>query len=308
VTRPAAFTARDLLAALAVVVIWGFNFVGMKWSLREFTPFQLGALRYGFAALPLVFFVRPPALRWTWVVAAGVTQFAQFALLFLALGLGMTAALASVLMQTQLFFTVLLGVLLLGERLSGPLRLALVVATLGLCCFALNLASGPVEGGITALSLLLNLLSASMWAASNVVARKAQTSRPGYDPVQLVVWMSLIPIAPFLALSWCFDPVEARAAWRNASPGAWLGGAYLGWFATIVAYSLWTWLLKRHPANRVAPFSLGVPVIGLLAGMLLLGESVSAWQWAGSACVFAALGVVMFGSRSLRWIRQAPPP
>lgn len=300
--RPLAFTPRDLLAALAVVVIWGFNFVGMKLSLREFTPFQLGALRYAFAALPMVLLVRPPALRWTWVAAAGLTQLAQFGLLFLALRMGMTAALASVLMQTQVFFTTLLGVLLLGERLSGPLRFALALTAVGLCFFGMHFVASVAIGGITLLSLLLSLMAAAMWAASNIVARRAQAAQPGFDALQFIVWMATVPILPFLLMSWCFDPAESRANWWHASVGAWVGAAYLGWFATVIAYSLWTWLLTRHPANRVAPFSLGVPVIGLVAGMALLGESVSGWQWAGSVCVFAALGVVMFGGRlAQRW-------
>lgn len=304
--KPAiALAPRDLAAALGVVVIWGLNFVAMKFALREFTPFQLGAFRYVFAALPLVLLVRRPALRWTWLVAGGLAQLGQFGLLFLALRLGMTSALASVLMQTQVFFTTLLGMLLLGERLNPPLRVALGLAALGLGCFGLNVFSGGVTGGVTGgitlLSLVLNLFAASMWAASNIIARRAQAAQPGYDALQFVVWMSLVPILPFAALSWVFEPESTRWQWMHASTGAWLAVAYLGWFATVMAYAMWTWLLKRHPANRVAPFSLGVPVIGIFAGMALLGESVSGWQWAGSICVFAALGVVMFGSRLNGW-------
>jgi O-acetylserine/cysteine efflux transporter len=288
----------DLLAALGVVVIWGLNFVAMKFSLRDFTPFQLGAFRYVFAVLPLLLFVKKPNLSWRWLLPAGLAQLGQFGLLFVALQVGMTAALASVLMQTQVFFTTLLGMILLHERLNGPLRMGLVLAAAGLACFALNVGTGgAVTGGITLLSLLLNLGAAAMWAASNIIVRRAQQSQPGYDPLGFVVWMSLVPIAPFAAMAWLFEPVATRWQWTHASFGAWAGVAYLGWFATIAAYAMWTWLLKRHAANRVAPFSLGVPVIGLAAGMLTLGETVSAWQWAGSVCVVMALVVVMFGSR-----------
>lgn len=291
------FGGRDLAAALGVVVIWGLNFVAMKYSLRDFTPFQLGTFRYLFAVLPLVFFVRKPQLSWRWLVPAGLAQLGQFGLLFVALQVGMTAALASVLMQTQVFFTTLLGVLLLHERLSGAMRAGLTLAALGLACFAMNFTGHAVAGGITVLSLVLNLLAATMWAASNIIARKAQAAQPGYDALQFVVWMSLVPILPFAAMAWLFEPEATRWQWTHASAGAWAGVAYLGWFATIAAYALWTGLLKRHPANRVAPFSLGVPVIGLAAGMLTLGETVSLWQWAGSACVVAALAVVMLGPR-----------
>jgi len=288
----------DLLAALGVVVIWGLNFVAMKFSLRDFTPFQLGTFRYVFAVLPLLLFVKKPNLSWRWLFPAGLAQLGQFGLLFVALQVGMTAALASVLMQTQVFFTTLLGIVLLHERLSGPLRAGLVLAAAGLACFALNL--GGASGGITLLGLLLNLGAAAMWAVSNIIVRRAQQSQPGYDPLGFVVWMSLVPILPFAAMAWLFEPEATRWQWTHASLGAWAGVAYLGWFATIAAYAMWTWLLKRHPANRVAPFSLGVPVIGLAAGMLALGEMVSAWQWAGSACVVMALAVVMFGNR---WTR-----
>ena len=293
----------DLLAALGVVVIWGLNFVAMKFSLRDFTPFQLGTFRYVFAVLPLLLFVKKPALSWRWLLPAGLAQLGQFGLLFVALQVGMTAALASVLMQTQVFFTTLLGMVLLHERLSGPLRAGLVLAAAGLACFALNL--GGASGGITLLSLLLNLGAAAMWAASNIIVRRAQQSQPGYDPLGFVVWMSLVPILPFAAMAWLFEPAATRWQWTHASFGAWVGVAYLGWFATIAAYAMWTWLLKRHAANRVAPFSLGVPVIGLAAGMLALGETVSGWQWAGSACVVMALAVVMFGGRWRRGAHRA---
>ncbi len=288
---------RDLIAALAVVVIWGLNFVAMKFSLHAFTPFQLGAARYVFAVLPLVLIVKRPRLPVRWLLCYGLAQgVGQFGLLFVALQAGMTAALASVVMQTQVFFTTLLGVLLLHERISKPLRVGLALAAIGLGCFALNFVVGA-SGGTTVLGLVLNLGAAAMWGASNIVTRRAQAAHPDYDALQFVVWSSLVPILPFIAMSLLFDPPAARWQWTQASFGAWLGVAYLGWVATITAYALWTGLFKRHPANRVAPFSLGVPVVGLAAGMGLLGETVTPWQWAGIGFVVAALAAVMFGNR-----------
>ena len=296
---PLPLTGLDLLAALGVVVIWGLNFVAMKFSLRDFTPFQLGAVRYVFAALPLVFIVRRPQLPWRWLLAYGLAQgVGQFGLLFMALQAGMTAALASVVMQTQLFFTTLLGAVLLHERIGGPLRIGLALAGAGLGCFALNVVAGPsASGGITGLGLLLNLGAAAMWSSANIITRRAQHAHPGYDAGGFVVWSSLVPILPFMLLSWCFDPPALRWQWLEAGPSAWLGAAYLGWIATVLAYTMWTGLFKRHPANRVAPFSLGVPVVGLAAGMGLLGEHIAPWQWAGIGFVAAALAVVMFGAR-----------
>ncbi|HSV53869.1 MAG TPA: EamA family transporter [Burkholderiaceae bacterium] len=298
------FSARDLAAALAIVVIWGLNFVAMKFALRDFTPFQLGAARYVFAALPLVLLIRPPKVAWKWVLLYGLFQgVGQFGFLFSALQVGMTAALASVLMQTQVFFTALFSVLLLREHLGRPLMGGLVLAALALCCFAMNFLTAGGGGGasaaVTVGGFVLNLAAAAMWAASNIVARKAQQASPGYDPLAFVVWTSLVPIVPFLVFTALFDPTETAWRWTGAAFTSWLGVAYLGWIATIAAYAMWTGLLKRHPANRVAPFSLGVPVVGLGAGMLALGERITPWQWAGIALVVAALACVMLGARLL---------
>ncbi|MDW5441387.1 EamA family transporter [Polaromonas sp. SM01] len=293
---PARFSTRDYAAALAVVVIWGSNFVAMKFALQDFTPFQLGAVRYVFAILPLVFIVKAPRLHWKWVLLYGLAQgVGQFGFLFSALRVGMTAALASVLMQTQVFFTALFGFVLLRERASRPLQLGLLLAALGLCCFGMNYAAPGAAPATTVWGLVLNLCSAAMWAASNIVARKAQQASSDFDALGFVVWSSLVPILPFVLMTLVFDPAATRWEWVNAPWRSWASAAYLGWVATITAYALWTGLLKRHPANRVAPFSLGVPVVGLAAGMGILGETVTPWQWAGVALVVAALGCVMLG-------------
>jgi O-acetylserine/cysteine efflux transporter len=296
-----ALTGRDLAAALTVVVLWGVNFVVMKFALRDFTPFQLGTARYVLAVLPLALLIRPPKIAWKWIVFYGLFQgVGQFGILFLALKVGMTAALASVLQQTQVFWTALFGFVLLQERASRPLQAGLVLAALGLACFALNYLGSDGAGGTTPLGFVLTLCAAAMWAMSNIVARRVQQAYKDYSPLAFVVWSALVAVLPFAALSWAFDLEAVRWQWLEARPSSWAAVAYLGWVATIGAYGMWTALLKRHPANRVAPFSLGVPVVGLAAGMGLLGEAVSGWQWAGIALVVAALACVMFWRRSQR--------
>ena len=314
-TSQARFSPRDLLAALAVIVIWGLNFVAMKFALHDFTPFQLGAARFAVAVLPLVFFIRPPRLHWKWVVLFGLFQgLGQFGFLFMALKVGMTAALASVLAQTQLFFTAVFSFVLLRERATRALQLGLLLAALGLACFAMNYIAPHLDTAraTTALGFVLSLGAAAMWAASNIVARKAQQAAGQFDALAFVVWSSLVPIVPFIALTLVFDDGATRwghlARWREVPLSTWFAIAYLGWGATIVGYGLWTALLKRHSANRVAPFGLGVPVVGLAAGMLVLGESVTAWQWAGIVLVVAALACVLFGDRYLnkKYVRPLP--
>jgi O-acetylserine/cysteine efflux transporter len=150
------------------------------------------------------------------------------------------------------------------------------------------------------LGLGLTLCAAASWAASNIVARKAQQSAPGYDPLAFAVWSSLAPILPFVLMTTAFDPAATRWRWMQADLTSWLAVAYLGWIATAGAYAMWMGLLKRHSANRVAPFGLGVPVVGIAAGTLVLGEQVNAWQWAGVAFIAAALLVALLGPKLQR--------
>ncbi len=275
------------------------NFAAMKFALAFLTPFQLGALRYLFAAFPLVFVLRRPAVPVKWLLLYGLCQgVGQFGLLFTAIKFGMTAALASVLMQTQVFFTAILGVLLLKEVLATALRIGLALAAIALACFSMSYVTGSAESGL--LSFLLNLCAAAMWAASNIVARRVQQRAPGYEAFAFVVWSALVPILPFCLMSYLFDDPTTRSQWLHAPASTWAAGAYLGWAATVLAYGMWTWLLKRHAASRVAPLSLGVPVVGIAAGMALMGETMTGWQCIGVLVVFAALVVVLLGPRRIQ--------
>ena len=245
-----------------------------------------------------------PNLHWKFVALYGLLQgVGQFGFLFLALKVGMSAALGSVLMQTQVFFTALFGFVLLREHASRALIAGLLLAALGIACFAMNyLSPGAAAGGTTPLGFVLVLGSAAMWSASNIVVRRAQQSSAQFDVMPFMVWSSLVPIIPFVLLSLAFDDPATRWRWTAAPWSTWLSLAYLGWFATILAYAMWTGLLKRHPLNRVAPFSLAVPVVGISSGMLVLGDSITGWQWAGIALVVAALATVMFGAR---WLQRS---
>ena len=291
-----ALQGRDYLAALCVVVVWGTNFVAMKLALREVTPFQLGAGRYLFALLPLLLFVRPPKLAPRWVILYGLFQgVGQFGLLFLALRAGMSASLAPVMLQMQVFFTALFAWLILKEKVGRRLQAAMGIAALGLACLCVDALGRSSQ--VTLAGFLLSVASAAMWAASNIVVRIAQRGTPQFDVLPFMVWSSMVPILPFILLSLAFDPPATSWDWRAVSSTAWASMAYLGWFATILGYAMWTGLLKRHPANRVAPFSLAVPPVGIAAGMLGLGETVTPWQWAGIVLVVASLALVIIKPR-----------
>ncbi|MGE0348266.1 EamA family transporter [Hydrogenophaga sp.] len=284
----------DLLRALAVVVIWGLNFVVMKVGLQGIGPMLLGALRFAAAALPFLLFVRFPRLPWRYVAGYGLAQgLGQFGFLFLGLQLGMTAGMASVVMQTQAFFTLLLAVPVLGERARWSQGLGLVVALLGLLLIATAHGEGP--GQMTLAGFVLTLSAAFMWAVSNLVARLASRVAD-YEPFPFIVWSSVFPILPFVALAlWMDGPRALQDQLAGITWPAVLAVLFLAWLATLLAYSLWTRLLKRHPAGRVTPFSLLVPVVGLWAAWMFFGEWPLPLQWLGTGLVLLGLVVNQLG-------------
>ena len=284
------FSRGDALRALAVVVIWGLNFVVMKLGLQTISPMLLGALRFAAASLPFLLFVRPPPLPWRFIAGYGLVQgLGQFGFLFLGLKLGMTAGMASVVMQTQAFFTLMLAVPLLGERVRANQWLGLGVALAGLLMIASAHGEGP--GQMTLAGFVLTLSAAAMWALSNIVARRAsQIAR--YEPFPFVVWSSVFPILPFALIALATDgPASVQRQLAGMGPGAWFAVLYLALGATLLAYSLWTRLLQRHAATRVTPFSLLVPVVGLWAAWVAYGEAPLGLQWVGTGAVLVGLVV-----------------
>ncbi|RFP77507.1 O-acetylserine/cysteine exporter [Hydrogenophaga borbori] len=281
---------------MAVVVIWGLNFVVMKLGLQAVSPMLLGALRFAAASLPFLLFVKPPPLPWRFIAGYGLVQgLGQFGFLFLGLQLGMTAGMASVVMQTQAFFTLLLAVPLLGERVRAHQWLGLGVALAGLLLIASAHGEGP--GQMTLAGFVLTLSAAAMWALSNIVARRAsQIAR--YEPFPFVVWSSVFPIVPFALIALATDgPASLQRQLHGMGPGAWFAVVYLALAATLLAYSLWTRLLQRHAATRVTPFSLLVPVVGLWAAWVAYGEAPLGLQWLGTGAVLLGLVVNQVGGR-----------
>lgn len=289
---------RDLALALGVVLIWGLNFVFIKWGVEEVPPLLLTGLRYLCAALPMVFFVRRPQVRTATLVIYGLAiGFAQFGLLFSAIKLGMPAGLASLIIQTQAFFTFALAFFFLGEKLSQMQVIGAVVALAGIGVIAIE----RIE--ITALvPLLMVLLAAFFWGVANIASKRAGQ----IDMLSFVVWGSLVPIIPLFGLSLLVEgPAAIGVALSAISPRTIGVILFNGYAATILGFGLWSYLLKRYPAGLIAPFSLLVPVFGIGFAYLLLGETITTIEVAGSALVFAGLLLNVFGPRLLARLRTA---
>ncbi len=278
------------LLALLVTAIWGFNFVVIKVGVAEVPPLLLTALRFFFAAVPAVFFVRRPSVGWRWIVGYGIfIGVLQFGLLFVSIRLGMTAALASVVMQLQVFFTIGFAAVLLGERSKPVQILGAVIAFSGMGVIAAGRWSGP-----ELLPLVLCLLAALSWGVANLIVKMSGEK----DALSMIVWASLAAPLPLFIMSALFeDHAAIIQTLTHPSLLTLVSIAFLAWPATILGFGVWGFLLSRYPANLVSPFALLVPVFGISSGVLFLGEPFDSAAILGSILVLAGLVLTVLGPR-----------
>ena len=285
-------SVRHLLLALLVMVIWGVNFVVTRLALDHYPPMLLVALRFALAALPCLVIARPDVPVWR-MIGIGLTMFVgQYAFLYLALVMGFPAGLSSVALQVQAFLTILLAALVLGERPNARQMLGTGVAFAGLGVIALATS----RDGIPLAAVLLIFASACSWAIGNVWMRGAGR----FDTLPMIVWLSLVPPLPMLALSLAFEgagPVaQALAATTWFSFGLL---SYISVLSTLVGFGIWGLLLKTYPAGMIAPLTLLVPITGAGSAALVLGEQFGAFRALGMALVLLGLACVAL---PIRWL------
>lgn len=262
-------TSRDRLLAAFVAVLWGGNFIAIHVGLQHFPPMFLAGFRFAVIALPALLFVPRPKVPLRWLLAYGFGfGVVQFVFLFIAMDIGMPPGLASLVLQSSAPFTVLLGAVLLRERISPRQAVGIALAVLGLAAIAVARAQTAAL-----LPVLLTLLGALGWAFGNLANKLAAPP----NPLHLTMWMSVVPPLPLFAVSLATEGAAAdwealRAAFTlDGLPGL-LAVAYIAVLATVVGTGIWTALMRRHPAGVVAPYSLLVPVVGMGLAALLLGE------------------------------------
>jgi O-acetylserine/cysteine efflux transporter len=283
---------RHALLALAVVAVWGTNFPIFKLALGTLPPLLLAVLRFALVLLPAALWVPPPAVAWRQLAAYGALIGAgQFGLLYLAVGGHIAPGLASLVIQTQVFFTIGLAMFTAGERLRRFQWVALALATSGVLVIAAH-----TDAQTTPLGLLMVLSAALCWAAGNAVAR----GMGRVDMLGVVVWSSAFALPPLLLLTlWVDGPARIAQALLAADATVW--GVVL-WQAvgnSLFGYAVWGWLLARHPAATVVPMALLVPVFGMASSALLLGEPLPAWKLLAAALVMAGLALNLLGPRLL---------
>ncbi|MDR7036760.1 MULTISPECIES: EamA family transporter [Methylobacterium] len=281
---------RDVLAALLVVTLLGLNFVAIKVGLETLPPLLLTGLRFLLAALPGVLLVRPPKAPARIVVAFGFSLgVVQFGLLFLAIAHGMPAGLSSLIIQTQVFFTIGLAFAVFGERPTALQVAGALVGALGVGIIGVWKAQHALLG-----PLLMVLGAALAWACANIIVKSAGR----IDMLALVIWGSLAATPPLLLLSLVLEGPDAIVQGLARADARTLAAVlFIAYPTTIVAFALWNRLLGRYPAATVTPFALLVPVVGISSTSLLLGEPFGPVEAAGAGLILLGIAINVWGAR-----------
>ncbi len=273
---------RHQLLALLVAFIWGTNFVFIEVGLQELPPFWFATLRFTLVVLPLVFFLPKPKVNlWRMAAYGFFIGFGQTGLLFWVMQAQLSPGLASLLIQMQAIITILLALVIYKEPVLPLQRAALMISAIGI-----GLIGYFRDGDATLVGIVVILIAATCWAASNVVVKGIGK----LDVVGFSVWSSIFAIPPLLLMSLWFEGLQTiiystwDASWQSVAVVVWqaLGNILLG-------YGIWNMLLHRYPAAAVTPWALMVPVFGMWASSGLLGEAMPWWKLVAAALIISGL-------------------
>ncbi|GAB3379344.1 DMT family transporter [Lysobacter fragariae] len=287
--------ARDLALVLLICVAWAGNFLTSATALREIPPFLFTALRFGFLALPLVFFIkRPPAGQWPRLLAVCLcVGVLHFGLSFTALKLAGDLSSPAIVMQSYVPMTTLLAWWVLGERFAWRTGLAIAVSFAGV----LVLGFDPLVLD-RPMSLLLMLVSALFLAIGTVLMKGLR----GLDVFSQQGWMALISVLPLFAISAWLEP-GGIANLPYVSAVAWFGAIYAAFVASLLGHGLFYVLVQRHPVAQVTPWLLLVPVLAIALGIAFWGDRPGPRLWIGGAMVLGGVLII-----ALRAIAKARTP
>lgn len=274
------------LYAIIVAFIWGTNFIAVRLAYESFTPFFLLGIRFIFSIFPFIFFIPKPHTTWKHMGAIALFQWiGQFAFLFLGIYLGAPAGLASLLMQGQVVFTMVLSIILLGYKPHRGEIIGVSIATAGLIVIAIDRFSVGSWVGIAMI-----LPAALCVGIANILFNKKRDGKE--HPLSMVVWSSVIPPIPFLIAGFIFEGPEALVrTWETLSFVSGGALAYTIYFSTLVAASLWSFLLQHHNASTVVPFTLLIPLFGMGGAYIILGETYSSLTLVASFFVLLGLAI-----------------
>lgn len=285
-----------IFLAIVVAAIWGLNFVVIKLGLEDFPPLLFSCLRFLLSAIPAIFFLRMPEAKWRYLLLIGlVLGVIKFSFLFEGISFGMSAGLSSLVLQAQVFFSVIWAVIFFKERFVLNNIIGIICGLIGLVIIVYDLNSNSTLTGF-----IFTILAAIAWSISNILMRKMGRVKM----LNFMVWMSIIPIIPLFILSYKIEgAMIILNSIQHIQPMGIFALGYVSFLATVFGYGAWGWLLGHYPVGTVAPFALLVPVFGIIAANLIFHEELSLAKILAISFIFMGLLINTFGAKLVRWIK-----
>lgn len=279
-----------LLLAILITAIWGINFSVIKIGLSSVDPFILAGIRFTLCALPALFFIKKPDVPWRYIIGYGlVFGIGLWGLVNLGIKAGLSAGIASLLLQFSAFFTILLGSVVFKESLTRY-----QIAGFALACTGLLSIVFITDGSVTFTGTLLVLAGAIAWSIANIIIKRSATKQI----FAFLVWSSAFSPLPLFLLDWLVNGSNGYTALvSHVDYRAVLSILFQVYPNTLCGYWVWNSLLKQYPISTVAPLSLLVPVFGILGSMAIFGEAISSLKILALLLIISGLVVGLYGYR-----------
>jgi O-acetylserine/cysteine efflux transporter len=258
------------------------GFVFAKGAINHFPPILLMAFRFALTAMVLVWFVPVPYGNLKNIFNVAIVAAAiQYSLTFTGLA-GLEAGLASLVVQLEVPFLVLLGALVLKENPGLQKWAGIIISFLGV---VLMTQQDSLNGSLG--SVCLVVAGCFVWACGQVMIRKLKD----IGGLQVTAWVAVFATPQLFIMSAIFESGQITAI-QNANDMVWLTVIYLGLVMTCLGYYLWNTLIRRHDVGTVAPFLLLLPLFSLIGGMLFLDEEPTADKLLGGVVILLGVAII----------------
>ena len=278
--------ARQYAGLLLVVFLWGINFAVVKLGLIHWPPLLFVAIRFIAVAVVLSPFLRRlPAEKFIHVLGLSATLGVfQFGTMFFGME-HLDAATAAIAVQIQVPFAAILAAIVFGETLHWRRIAGIGLAFAGVICLA-----GKVHfdnGQLGALGLVL--AASCIWGTSSV---QIKLLGDDVEVLNLNAWVALLATPQTMLASFIFESGQWEAI-QTTNLQAWAVIAYQAIFVNMVGYSIWYRMMRKFPVNQVMPFTLLVPIFGVLSGVLVLGEHLTPLMLLGGGLTLLGVAIVV---------------
>jgi O-acetylserine/cysteine efflux transporter len=287
---------RDLLVVLLVMAIWGFNFAVSKIALEQMPPVLMIGLRFALVAALLLPISRIPLGHMKDIFLLSVTLgSAHFALMFTGLS-RVDASVAAITIQAQVPIAAALGAILYREQITLPRIIGMLVALAGVIILA-----GAPQARSDLAAVLMIVGAAFMWAVANLQMKNLSK----VNGFALNAWMALFATPQLIVTSLILETGQwesiVSSDWR-----VWASITYQAVLVVVVCYSLWYWILREYSVSQAIPFTLLVPIFGVISGLLFLGETLTINVIVGGGTTIVGVAIITgVAARMMRWLRAA---